>query len=92
MSDIRITHAVVSMLESVKYDNDHGISPTKIDTVAAGTAYPSGYRMPGRSRANRYTLLDKMLGAGLLENASEGSAYALRVTDKGAEVLAEMAA
>lgn len=92
MSDIRITHAVVSMLESVKYDNDHGISPTKIDTVAAGTAYPNGYRMPSRSRANRYTLIDKILNAGLLANDSEGSAYALRLTDAGAATLAGVAA
>ena len=48
--------------------------------------------MPSRSRANRYVLIDKILEAGLLENASEGSAYALRVTDKGAEVLAGVAA
>ena len=89
---IRITHAVLAILESVKYDNEHGVLPTKIDTVAAGTAYPSGYRMPSRSRANRYTLIDKILDAGLLENASEGSAYALRLTDAGAATLAGVAA
>ena len=89
---IRITHAVLAILESVKYDNEHGVLPTKIDTVAAGTAYPSGYRMPSRSRANRYVLIDKILEAGLLENASEGSAYALRLTDAGAATLAGVAA
>ena len=89
---IRITHAVLAILESVKYDNEHGVLPTKIDTVAAGTAYPSGYRMPSRSRANRYVLIDKILEAGLLADDSEGSAYAMRLTDAGAATLAEVAA
>ena len=89
---IRITHAVLAILESVKYDNEHSVLPTKIDTVAAGTAYPSGYRMPSRSRANRYVLIDKILEAGLLADDSEGSAYALRLTDAGAATLAEVAA
>ena len=89
---IRITHAVLAILESVKYDNEHGVLPTKIDTVAAGTAYPSGYRMPSRSRANRYVLIDKILEAGLLADDSEGSAYALRLTDAGAATLAGVAA
>ena len=95
MSDIRITDAVASILARTEWLNEEGETPAKIAIVNAGTAYQDAYRMPARSRANRYTLVEKMMVAGLLEHVGKVNeygnavgAYALKITDKGLEALA----
>src|SRR5690606_5639610 len=71
----------IDLLRVIARKTREGYTPTKAEVVG---------NVPSQTRAHQYRMIDTLLRAGLAENvATNGNAYALRVTDAG---LAELAA
>lgn len=76
-----------SLLDTLMYLNAaEGVQPSKATLVAADDPRP----IPNRTRADRYRIIDRLVGRGLVDSLpGSGGAYRLSISGLGVRTLAQ---
>ena len=87
---MKLSLIATDILAAVERLNETNTYPCKRD-VTSPYPWRPWQALPSRTRAYRYIIIDKLIGAGLIDNRSSNASRAeLHITDKGREALTEI--